>query len=343
MKKILAVFLAVVMTFMFSACGNNSGTSSSINPDSEGSKEQVTYYKNPLTGEKTLTKSEKDTRPVGVMINNIRISLPQRGISKADVFYEVPAEGGITRILALFKNVDTIVDTGSLRSARSYYFELACSHNAIFAHFGGEAEALTEIKNSGIKTINFMTTSASYRDPNRLGKIPLEHTAFTDGNRLKKAIEKRGIKTEAKIKDFYNFGDNSSVFAEADAATTVNVPYSLYKTNFKYNAEKGLYEKNQLGAPQIDSTTGETLSVKNVFVLKTEMGLKGGSKGYINVDLSEGNGYYAVDGKIIPVKWEKNGFNNQLKYYTMDGKELKVSEGKTWVCIVEKNATVSYS
>ena len=43
-------------------------------------------------------------RPVAVMTENTHVTLPQYGVSNADVIYECPVEGGITRIMGIFQN-----------------------------------------------------------------------------------------------------------------------------------------------------------------------------------------------------------------------------------------------
>ena len=59
----------------------------------------------PLNGG-MFTTVERDIwqarRPMGVMIENHLDSRPQSGLSRADIIYEAVAEGGITRLLALF-------------------------------------------------------------------------------------------------------------------------------------------------------------------------------------------------------------------------------------------------
>ena len=40
-------------------------------------------------------------RPVAVMVSNIKAFLPQYGIDDADIIYELPVEGGITRLMAV--------------------------------------------------------------------------------------------------------------------------------------------------------------------------------------------------------------------------------------------------
>ena len=65
---------------------------------------------------------DSDTRPYAVMINCHNGALPQAGLDKAYIVYELMVEGGITRMMALFKdtNVDKI---GSVRSARTQYLD----------------------------------------------------------------------------------------------------------------------------------------------------------------------------------------------------------------------------
>mgnify|MGYP001558040961 CR=1 FL=1 len=59
----------------------------------------------PLTGQK-FSKPQREWweghRPLGVMVENHEDSRPQSGISRADIVYEAVAEGGITRLLAIY-------------------------------------------------------------------------------------------------------------------------------------------------------------------------------------------------------------------------------------------------
>ena len=57
---------------------------------------------NPLTG-LVMDKKMVNARPVAIMINNLHSGQPLLGVCDADIMYECPTEGGITRILAVFK------------------------------------------------------------------------------------------------------------------------------------------------------------------------------------------------------------------------------------------------
>ena len=65
-------------------------------------------------------------QPFAIMINNIEYAFDhQIGVSKADVVYEALAEGGITRMMAIYQDVSKVKKIGSVRSARHYYVQFA--------------------------------------------------------------------------------------------------------------------------------------------------------------------------------------------------------------------------
>lgn len=343
MKKLVSLILAIAIIFCFAGCGDKDTTSSQISESDISSSTQV-GNKNPLTGEMNLDKDSINKRPLAIMINNIKISLPQRGISKADMFYETLAEGGITRIMAMFVDPAKIPDLGSVRSARSYYVELAASHNAIFTHAGGSDGAYSTIKKQGIDNIDFLKgVAASYRDKDRIkNRIPTEHTLFTNADLLAKRLKNKNL--TAEIDDFFRFGDNTKQMENAEAALNITAPFSnSAKATFTYDSESGLYKKGQFNAPHIDGATGETLTLKNVFLLKTSITNTNDYKNHVAVDLTSGEGYYACGGKVIPIRWQKNGFNKQLKYYTMDNNEIFVAEGKSYVCILPEKSNITFN
>ena len=92
-------------------------------------------YYHPLTGV-GMDEDLSRLRPVAVMINDLKAAQPQLGVSQADIIYEMPAEGGITRMVALFQSLDGVGNLGSIRSTRAYYLELALGHDALLVHAG---------------------------------------------------------------------------------------------------------------------------------------------------------------------------------------------------------------
>ena len=52
------------------------------------------------------------------------------------------------------------------------------------------------------------------------------------------------------------------------------------------------------------------------------------------------NGYYITNGKAIKIKCIKEARNTQTKYQDLQGNEIQVNDGNTWINICPKNADV---
>ena len=150
-------------------------------------------YTNPLTGlasETDLTEA----RPYAVMINNIRKSTPQKGIAQADMIFEIPVEGNITRLMGIyqdFKGVDVI---GSIRSARPYFIDIARGFDAIYIHAGGSDDAYALLKSSGITYIDGTngTSATFFRDQQRMETMGCEHSCMLDVPTVEPYLTEKG-------------------------------------------------------------------------------------------------------------------------------------------------------
>lgn len=105
LKRILPLALALCMLTM-AGCKKEQDRLS-VDKGSEPSVVSETKpvtYKNPLTGVSGISEEKTKNRPVAVMINNISTAQPvQTGLNKADIIYETEVEGGITRLMAVFR------------------------------------------------------------------------------------------------------------------------------------------------------------------------------------------------------------------------------------------------
>ena len=101
--------------------------------------------KGPTTVEVKEPKIFKgNDRPIAIMIDNHSDAWPQAGLQKAYMVYEIIAEGGETRLMALFKGVD-VDKIGPVRSARHYFIDYAMENDAIYVHFGQSPQAESDI------------------------------------------------------------------------------------------------------------------------------------------------------------------------------------------------------
>lgn len=121
-RRALALFLAIWMTCALAGCGKEPPAQAeppaAPPPVEEPEPEPEPYVPsgiNPLTGE-PMEPEYENNRPVAVMLNNLKAAQPQLGVSRADIIYEVPAEGGITRMLGVYQSLEGVENLGSIRS-----------------------------------------------------------------------------------------------------------------------------------------------------------------------------------------------------------------------------------
>lgn len=357
MKRTICLFSALLL-LLLPACGDTSGDPSA-SPDVQESQPVTqapaptptpgpAFYE-PLTG----LPCEEDLsgqRPVAIMLNNLKAALPQQGNSQADIIYEVLAEGGITRMLALYQHPGEVGLIGSVRSARQYYWELAQGHDAVYIHAGSSPEFYETKSRLGLFTVDgvngrYAQASAGmfWRDRDRIAghHYAAEHSLLTSGEAITAMLAKED---NIAHKDGYryemSFADDGTP-SRGQSAATVTVPFSNYKSGvFRYDAATGLYAVEEYGQPYIDGNDNTQVAVTNLLVLQTTCTVVD-DYGRIKVDLSSGSGWFACGGKIVPITWKKGTADQQLHYYGEDGSPLTLGRGKSYVCIIPMNRTVT--
>lgn len=305
---------------------------------------------NPLTGESGYNPSANGKRPVAVMVNNIKAALPQYGISEADIIYEVPVEGGITRLMAVYADYTNVPNVCSVRSCRYYYPQIALGLDAIYCHWGSDQTiALETLNRTGIDHLDGSSESGLfYRDESRVGSYASEHTGYLCGAELPEHIASHGFRTDVNSEyiggglDFAGNGEEAVINGLDCSTLTLNFSDQYFST-FDYNAESGSYFKQHSGSPHMDGVTGEQLNFDNVFALQTSVYT--GADGYLmNVELiGEGVGYYASKGKIEQIKWKKESEYAPINLYDENGAELKLNIGESYFGIIGTNRNISFN
>ena len=333
LKRILPLALALCMLTM-AGCKKEQDRLS-VDKGSEPSVVSETKpvtYKNPLTGVSGISEEKTKNRPVAVMINNISTAQPvQTGLSKADIIYETEVEGGITRLMAVFQDITTTEKIGAIRSARYPYVDLAMGHNAIYIHCGQDnTYCAPHLKDTD--DVDLMVKNYGVRIKNGLAT---EHTLYAYGEKLWSLVQNDGHKTTASTAaPWVSFAEEDAPVALESTANTVDIKASAsYRTVFKYDAAKGKYTRYYGNTIRKDYFTGETVDMKNVFILFTT--IRNYPDNYHRqVMLGSGDGYYCVNGTSTPIKWSKGNAKNSFKFTKTDGSELTVNPGNSWVSIV---------
>ena len=349
LKKLLVIMLSVLMVLSFAACGEKPADDPVNNPQDPVSSdivssgapevpvEKIPANLNPLTG---IYEADgiASIRPVCIMVNNdVRAQNAQAGLPEADIIYETEIEGGETRLMAVFQDVEKVANIGTVRSARIPFIDLAQGHSAVYIHRGCEGT-----------TVKPYVTQFDRIDihENLLGErlnngLAFEHTLYTHGPILWKGIGDRFTTTLENAQPWQNFAaEGETVSLSGGSANTVTVKFSgNFISIFKYDAATGLYERNFKKTIPTEYFTKESTKVKNVVVCLTDI------KDHVNgihrdIALTGGEGYYFTNGTYQKIKWSKGNAADALKFTNEDGTPLKMSAGNTWVCVASQRYSV---
>ena len=295
-------------------------------------KEKVT--EEPIKKLKSVDEDSK-TRPIAVMINNNHVAWPHAGLNDAYLAYEILAEGGITRIMALFKDKDT-EKIGSVRSARPYYLDYALENDAIYVHYGWSDKAKSDISSLGVDNINGLTASSVFWRDSSLNKAT-EHTVFTSMKKINEYSKEHGYDRDTDKDLLLNYSvDEIDLSKREDAikADTVFMKYSYYTTtSYEYDSEKKVYKRYMSDTPHVDAVTGDQYTFKNIIITPIETHTYD-SYGRLELDnIGSGEGYFITLGYAIPITWSKDSRSSQTVYKNMDGEEIKVNDGNTFIQI----------
>lgn len=349
-KKIFCAFLSVCISIsLLSGCellesinfeDKNDSKNSEISDDN--TQEQEIKY-NSLTGLEIASEYE-NARPVAFMVNNIKIAQPLLGVSKADIIYECLVEGGITRLLAVYKNVSDVECIGSIRSVRPCYLSLIRGLDAIILYNGTSVQAKNIINSDDLSAYDIgYYNNACWRDDDRRKNLGYEHSLLTSGEMANNLINKCGERLTSDYSIGLEFGASSQV-KNGDNANKMTVKFSSYKnTVFEYNSSSKEYDIFQFNDKQYDDYYNVQNTAKNVIAIFVNCSVID-DEGHINLELiSSGNGYYMSEGKYIKIKWSKESEDSPLLFTDENGNQLVMTPGKQYVCCVPQYGSVEIS
>jgi hypothetical protein len=289
----------------------------------------------PETKEK---ESPFGSRPLSIMIENSEGARPQTGLDKANIVYEVLAEGGITRFLAFYYDQEAEV-VGPVRSARPYFVSKSLEHQAIYVHIGGSEEAYNFIKEERIDDINeFVDFQPFWRTQDR--EPP--HNLYTSTIKLRKEANKLGYVEMIKKQD-YQFETDSNEKLSGKPANSIVIPYnSTYTVSYKYKPELTRYLRFINNEPHIDAQTKKQLAVDNIIIQFAKTKIID-EEGRLAVDfIGKGKGLLFFKGSSEEITWEKLNLESRTVFLDKEGNRKALTPGNVWIQIVPSDLGVQY-
>ncbi len=338
MKK-WAAALAVVL-LLFTGCSNKEKVKMPGKKEKTAAKQvekteepPSSPYFFPLTGIGSETNTEG--RAVAVMINNHPKARPQSGLSKADIVYEILAEGDITRFLAVFQS-EKPANIGPVRSARDYYINLAKGLGALYIAHGYSPEAKEMLESNYVDNLNGMVYDGTLFNRSSARKAP-HNSYITYENILKGAkLKNYAMKKSPPSFQFLSEEDRNKVSGtDAKSAMVTYSTSGISDCIYEFDSTQGKYKRfSGSGEQTVDLETNEPILLDNILIIEADHKVID-SYGLRDIDLeSGGKGFLLQMGKANEVEWQKK---NGLIVPVKDGKEVPLVQGKTWVNVVPEN------
>jgi hypothetical protein len=299
----------------------------------------------PYTGLKPADPKVLERRPMAIKVANQRSVQPQSGLDKADIVVESPIEYSETRFTALYQSQDA-ARVGSVRSARLIDLELPAIFDSVLAYSGGVQPVIDKLEASDFGKAVFNETDAGpgfFRDP----QIVVPDNLFANTAKLAEVVARKGQNARPAPSAGWVFSQSAP--EGGSAASSVNIPYPLYKVKWTYDAATGRWKREMGGAPHVDKVTGEQLSAADIVVLAapniktlilehhTTMDGEGQNCRNCSVEIQlwgEGPAKVFRDGKVYEGKWIRPARRAPFRIVDAAGKDIPLKPGNSWWQVV---------
>lgn len=275
-------------------------------------------------------------RPVAIMLASDPEARPLSGISAAEIVLEMPVTpNGITRMMAVFQ-CTLSEEIGSIRSARQDFLGLVQGMDAIYAHWGGERDALAALDNGLLDNIDALAYEGTvfYRKPD----IPPPHNGFTTIENLLEQAEKLGYDTSWSDSSWPHRSTKPrrSLFG-AVGSFTISYPTGSH-IRWTYEKQSNLWSRNRDGSPEIDALTSQPVRAGAVIILFTDSTFL--REQYISVRMQgTGDAVLYQDGMRKNIRWQRSE-SGMLSFTDENGMSVGLAPGPVWIAVATQGITV---
>lgn len=275
-------------------------------------------------------------RSVAVVVENQVDARPAFGLEQASVVYEVPAEGGITRFLAIFALDLAPAVVGPVRSVRPYLVDWAEEWGAPVFHSGGSPDGIRRVRSASVYDFDEISWNGKYFWRN--GKRRRPHNLFTSGTLIQQAFDDYQLSSAADFTPWPGAGETPP---EAETSDGISVIISAndpdYCAGYRYQRESNRYERWLAGTPQV-SGDGSPLFASSVVVQEVS-GRVLDREGRLRLATHDG-GWATIfsNGRARVGRWE---YREGKTWFTdSDGTPIGFPDGPIWVSVVLDRITV---
>jgi hypothetical protein len=279
---------------------------------------------------------------LAVKVDNLPAARPPYGLASADVIYEEPVEGGITRFIVIYQCRDA-ARIQPIRSARIIDPDIVRQFGAhpLFAHAGGIQPALAAVAASPL--IDVGTEHAPPRTYQRDPARPAPHNLFSSTSALYAA----GLARHAPSvppPPVFSYG---ALSPGAGPAASVHVPYMYSDVTWTWGAGEQSWSRSYATGGPATQAEGGPITAANVIIMKVGLYpspyVEDSTGAHENVLVLTGSGPAQVlrNGAIVNGTWQRAALTDNTRYLDAAGHVIALSPGNTWIELVPTTIAVT--
>ena len=284
----------------------------------------------PLTGEQAPGGRVPERPALAIKVENLPEARPQYGLDTADIVYEEPVEGGITRFIVIYQCRDAN-RVEPVRSARTTDPAILVQYGTpVFGYADAAGYVLNEVARvAAIDDVNWQKVPNAYQhDSSRTAP----HDLYTSTKALYKAA-KKGLRPPEPV---FTYAEEFPG-VKARKARDAHLYFSDYSdVRWKWKpAAGGSWLRYHGAAKHVVADDGQ-VRADNVLVqvvdLKNSKHLDPAGNPVPEVQLTgTGKAFLLRDGQMITGKWARSPAENATHFTTRSGQDFVLKPGTTWI------------
>ncbi|MHB1583354.1 MAG: DUF3048 domain-containing protein [Acidimicrobiales bacterium] len=294
----------------------------------------------PLTGAPVPGGGGVPQRPaLAVKVDNYQAARPQSGLAQADIIFEEPVEGGITRYAAVYQCQEAPL-VGPIRSARNIDIGILGEFGQpLFVHVGGINPVLANVEASPLINLDLgIYASAAQHPPGRYA--PYDTYASTSAL--------WGLRPNDTTPPSPVFQYSATPPAGTPTGS-VSIPFSQEAdVVWRYSSSQHQYLRYYGSSPDMamgggqETATNVVVQFVQIFygpwVENSEGALEVQANLYQN---ASGQAEVFRDGEEITGTWQRSSLGQATRFTTSSGGTITLAPGRTWVELVPNTISVT--
>ena len=285
----------------------------------------------PLTGESAPGGVVPARPALAIKVGNYSSDRPSEGLNQADIVFEEPVEGAITRLVAVFQcQAPALV--GDVRSAREPDVGILSQlSDPIFAHAGGIDPVLALLAHAPLHSENVLGGASAATVIHPAGRYA-PYSTFVQPHALW-ALESSDTTQPAPL---FTYAIGLPKEAVPGSGSGVHIPFSSSsQVTWQWDPSAGRYLRYYSGTP--DMLVGGTQTSSVNVVVMTVQTFTGpwveNSEGAKEVEVTAtGSGPLVVmeGGAAIAGTWSRSSLTQPATLTASDGTPITLQPGNTW-------------